>query len=86
MIPVSFDFDNSLKTLYVLEPQASVLSTGAERKGYHKAAATSEVVLGENSADQIVTFQPFSRSRIPDERPQTPAPMTKQCPLPTYRH
>jgi hypothetical protein len=24
---------------------------GAERKGYHKAAATSEVVLGENSAE-----------------------------------
>jgi len=86
VIPVSDNSANSFKTLYVLEPQASVLSMGAERKGYQSAAATSEVVLGENSVDQIVTFQPFSRSRIPDERPLTPAPMTKQCPLPTYRH
>ena len=70
----------------MFEPQTSVFSTGAERKGYHRAAAMSDVVLGENSDAQIVTFQPSSSSLMPDDIPLTPAPTTKQFPLVTYRH
>jgi hypothetical protein len=69
-----------------LEPQTSVLSTGAERKGYQSAAAMSEVVLGEKSDDQRVTSHPSSRSLIPEDKPLTPAPTIRQCPLAINPH
>ena len=69
-----------------MEPQTSVLSIGAERKGYQSAAAMSEVVLGEKSDDQRVTSHPSSRSLIPEDKPLTTAPTIRQCPLAINPH
>ena len=79
--PVCGKRESTFSTLYVSEPHTFVFSIGAERKGYHNAAATSEVVLGDNFEDHIVTFQSFSRRRIAEDKPLTPAPTTRQCPL-----
>ena len=54
---------------------------GLEELNASNGINSEEEVLGENSDDQIVTFHPSCRSLIPEDKPLTPAPTTRQCPL-----